>query len=204
MENRPLDVDLEWWEPWTPTDVAARLRGVRVRWYVLAGWALDLFLGGQTREHDDVEIGVRREDFPAVRAALEGYEAVVVGDGQAWPMTPTMLRTHRQTWVRESGGPWRLDVVRERWDGDVWIYPRDDRLRRPAASALAETTDAIPFLQPEIVLLFKAKATRPKDEADLAAVLPHLDTDRRTWLVDALRLAHPGHPWIERLATGAA
>lgn len=200
MDDRLLGLDLEWWEPWTPAEVAARVRGVPARWYVLGGWAIDLFLDRQTREHADLEIGVRHEDFPAVGSALDAYELVVVGDGAAWPVTASTLHTHRQTWVREPGGPWRLDVVRERWDGDVWIYLRDDRVRRSAPSALAETTDGIPFLQPEIVLLFKAKATRPKDEADLEALLPHLEADRRSWLVDALRLTHPGHPWIERLA----
>lgn len=200
---RPLDVDLDAWQPWEPSEVAERLRGVSARWYVLAGWALDLYLGRQTRPHDDIEIGVRSDDFPSLVAALDGCELVVVGDGKAWPLTEDTLRAHRQTWVRESGGPWRLDVIRELWDDDDWLYRRDDRIRRPAASALAETNDAIPFLQPEIVLLFKAKAPRPKDDADLAAVLPHLAHDGRSWLIDALRLTRPGHPWIELLAASA-
>ena len=203
MDIRPLGLDLEHWEPWTPVEVAARLRGVRARWYVLAGWALDLFLGRHTRDHADLEIGVRPEDFPELAAALDDCELVVVGDGEAWPLTSETLLAHRQTWVREPAGPWRLDVIRERWDGDDWLYRRDERIRRPATSAIAETPEGIPFLEPEIVLLFKAKAPRPKDETDLAAVLPHLDANRRTWLVDALRLTDPGHPWIELLARDA-
>lgn len=203
MDVRPLGLDLEHWEPWTPAEVAALLRGVRARWYVLAGWALDLHLGRQTRDHADLEIGVPPEEFPELVTAFDGCELVVVGDGEAWPVTMDTLRTYRQTWVREHGGPWRLDVIRERWDGDDWLYRRDERIRRPAASAIAETSDGIPFLQPEIVLLFKARTARPKDEADLAAVLPHLDANRRSWLADALRLTHPGHPWIELLARDA-
>ncbi len=200
MDDRRLDLDLEWWEPWTPAEVAERLRGADVRWYVLGGWALDLFLGRRTREHEDIEVGVPRDQFPAIQAALDDLELVVVGDGHAWPLTDESLRAHRQTWAREPGGPWRLDIIREHWDGDDWLYRRDDRIRRPAASTLAETSDAIPFLQPDIVLLFKAKAPRAKDDADLAAVLPHLDAERRRWLVDALLLVHPGHPWIELVA----
>ena len=40
---------------------------------------------------------------------------------------------------------------------------------------------------------------RPKDEADLEAVLPRLGPARRRWLADALALAHPDHPWLGRL-----
>jgi hypothetical protein len=54
----------------------------------------------------------------------------------------------------------------------------------------------LPVLAPEIVLLFKAKQRRPRDEADLANTLPILDGARRRWLSDAIRLVHPGHPWL--------
>ena len=70
-----------------------------------------------------------------------------------------------------------------------------------AASLISRTADGIPYLQPEVVLLFKAKAVRPKDELDFAAVLPHLESSRRLWLRDALTLVHPGHAWLESLGT---
>jgi hypothetical protein len=49
------------------------------------------------------------------------------------------------------------------------------------------------------VLLYKAKATRPKDEADLAAAAPLLTREQRDWLIEALREIHPGHAWIGAL-----
>lgn len=200
--SRPLDVDLERWEPWTPAEAAALLRDVEARWYVLGGWALDLFLGHRTREHDDLEIGVHDGDFPQVQAALARFELVVVGDGRAWPLTEESATAHRQTWVREPGGPWRLDVVRERWEDDDWIYRRDERIRLPAERVLGETSDGIPYLRPELVLLFKAKATRPKDLADFELVLPALGEDARAWLRDALARTHPGHPWVDAVTSG--
>jgi hypothetical protein len=57
------------------------------------------------------------------------------------------------------------------------------------------TAEGIPFVAPEIVLLFKAKAARPKDESDAAVVLPTLDAAQRAWLAAALDRVHPGHPW---------
>ncbi|MCL4541605.1 MAG: hypothetical protein M1396_04620 [Chloroflexi bacterium] len=31
-------------------------------WFIAGGWAIDLFLGRQTRAHKDVEIAVLRQD----------------------------------------------------------------------------------------------------------------------------------------------
>jgi len=198
---RALDLDLERWDPWTPAEIADRLRGVGARWYVLAGWALDLYLGRETREHEDLEIGVASDGFPEIRSRLTDLELVVVGAGRAWPVSDDSLATHRQTWAREPDGPWRLDVIRERWDGDEWLYRRDPRFRVPATRAIARTSEGIPFLRPELVLLFKAKVVRPKDGLDLEVVLPELGEEPRAWLVNALRVMHPGHPWIERLGS---
>jgi hypothetical protein len=49
---------------------------------------------------------------------------------------------------------------------------------------------------PEIVLLFKAKAMREKDERDFAVVVPLLDDTQKAWLRDALLRVHPGHAWL--------
>ena len=90
--------------------------------------------------------------------------------------------------------------MREPADGDTWICRRDERIRMPYDQVIERTADGIPYGRPEIVLLFKAKAARPKDEADFHAVLARLDAERRRWLADALELVHPGHTWLERLA----
>ena len=58
MTADAFEPDVELWDAWTPNVAAERLRGVTAPWYVAAGWALDLFRGGQTREHEDLEIAV--------------------------------------------------------------------------------------------------------------------------------------------------
>ena len=194
------EAELARWDAWTPSDLARRFTGVSARWYVIAGWALDLFLGRVTREHEDLEIGIAADDFGAIRDALAEFELLVVSQGRALPPTEHALAAHRQTWVREPAtGAWRLDVIRERWDRDTWAYERDPRITRTAAELVARTAEGIPYMQPEVVLLFKAHATRPKDEDDFAAVLPQLDESRRGWLVEALEIVQPGHAWIDAL-----
>jgi hypothetical protein len=196
----PLEVDLDRWDAWSPHETARRLRGSTVPWYVVGGWALDLFLGRRTRHHDDLEIGVPTHRFAELRSALGDMEFVVVGDGKAWPLTESTLKTHRQTWVRERDGtPWRLDVIREPWEDDVWIYRRDPRIQLRATELVRHTVDRIPYASPEVIVLFKAKAPSSKDEADFKTVLPALESGRRAWLHEVLALVHPAHPWLARL-----
>lgn len=192
------------WEPWHPREVHEHLAVVRAPWCVAAGWALDLFLGEQTREHGDLEIAVPEAGFDEVRWALTGYAFDVVGSGRRWPLESPAFGLMHQTWLREpSTGVYRLDVFREPHDGDTWICRRDESIRLPYARVVLRTGDGIPYLRPEIVLLFKAKWTRDKDEADFARVLPRLDADARAWLADALGRIAPGHEWRARItATG--
>jgi hypothetical protein len=203
-----FEPDLALWDAWRPEHVAERLAGVQAPWYIAAGWAIDLFLGEERREHEDLEIAVPRVRFPEIVESLSGFELFVpeselTDRALVWPFAqvPSELDDRHQTWVREpGGGRWRLDVFREPSDGDVWIYRRDERIRLPYPEVIERNDDGIPFARPELVLLFKAKrAVRPKDEADFEAVLPRLGPDRRRWLADALRLVHPGHPWSERV-----
>jgi len=49
------------------------------------------------------------------------------------------------------------------------------------------------------VLLYKAEAATPKDNADFDACLPRIDAEGRSWLARALRTVHPGHAWNHRL-----
>ncbi|MGC4107285.1 MAG: hypothetical protein QM753_13260 [Thermomicrobiales bacterium] len=192
--------DLDAWDAWRPEQVAARLEGVAVPWCVVGGWALDLFLGGQRREHEDLEIAVPADRFEPIAAALPDLEFFTVGSGKAWPMAafPEAFAAQHQTWGRErEAALWRVDVMREPHDGDTWIARRDPAIRMPYANLILRTADGIPYLRPEVALLFKAKAARPKDGDDCAAVLPHLSRDARQWLRDALARVHPGHAWLE-------
>jgi hypothetical protein len=190
------DPNVAAWDAWEPSVVADRLAGLTVPWCVAAGWAIDLFLGTRTRAHSDLEIALPAGRFDEVAPRFDDGEFWVIDDHEVFPATPASLELTHQTWLKERAtGAWRLDIFREPHDGDVWICRRDPRIRRPYADIIAFTADGVPYLAPEIVLLFKAKAAREKDEADLRNVLPHLDDDARQWLDDALAVAHPEHPW---------
>ncbi|MEY2245993.1 hypothetical protein AB8A21_24205 [Streptomyces sp. BF23-18] len=200
-----LDVDeleARWADAWRPEQVAERLGGIDAPWCVVAGWALDLFRGEHSRPHGDLEIAVPAAGFPEIRQRFPRYVFDAVGSGRVWPGAgaETLAATH-QTWVRDpASDQFLFDVFREPHEGGTWICRRDERLRLPYDAIIERTADGIPYLVPELVLLFKAKAPRPKDQADFKGVLPLLDQPRRSLLRGWLELVHPGHPWLAELA----
>jgi RimJ/RimL family protein N-acetyltransferase len=210
LRGRPVsppssfDPDLSKWEPWRPEQVAGRLEGVDAPWYVAAGWAIDLFLGGDHREHEDLEIAVPNDRLHEIVAAFPELElCVITGLQEATPLDDARDRlddTH-QTWARERAtGLWRFDVFREPSDCDTWLCRRDETIRLPYDQVIEHTDEGIPYCRPEIALLFKAKhAHRDRDQEDFEAAVPRMELERRRWLADALERVYPGHPWLDRL-----
>ncbi|WP_033354681.1 nucleotidyltransferase domain-containing protein [Kitasatospora aureofaciens] len=190
-----------WSSCWTPWEVAQRLAGISTPWYVAAGWALDLFRGGRTRAHGDIEIAVPAAGFPEVRDRFPGHVFDAAGGGRIWEdAAPEVLGAVHQTWLRDPAtGDYLLDVFREPHDGDTWICRRDPTIRLPYGDIVHRTPDGIPYLAPELVLLFKAKHARPMDRADFGATVPHLSAAQRETLAGLLIRVHPGHPWIAEL-----
>jgi hypothetical protein len=93
---------------------------------------------------------------------------------------------HRQLSTRHFSGT---------HDGDTWICRRDESIRFPYGEIIHHTKDGIPYLAPELVLLFEAKHVRRKDQADFDATFPHLTPAQRETLTERLARAHPGHRW---------
>jgi hypothetical protein len=201
IELSPAEIgalDDTWSSCWTPSDVAHRLAGITTPWCVAAGWALDLFRGTQTREHGDIEIAVPAARFPEVRDRFPGYVFDAAGSGRIWEnATAEVLAAVHQTWLRDpASGDYLLDVFREPHDSDTWICRHDETIRLPYRDIIHHTRDGIPYLVPELVLLFKAKHARPKDQADFDATVPHMTSAQRETLAELLAHARPGHPWL--------
>jgi hypothetical protein len=191
------------WRPWRPEEAAERLRGLEAPWCVAAGWAIDLFVGYERREHEDLEIAAPEHAFPEIQSRLDDLEWHAVGDGEVTALTdsPERLAVTHQTWgLDRAAFEWRIDVFREPSAGDHWLCRRDEQIRLPYDELIEHTADGIPHARPEVALLFKAKAAREKDERDLEDVLPLLAPSRRALLRDWIALVHPGHAWLERVA----
>jgi len=86
----------------------------------------------------------------------------------------------------------------------VWICRRDARIRRPLDELAMVTASGLPAVVPDVQLLYKAKHHLDKDERDFHAALRRLSPAQRAWLREALEIAHPGDPWLARLAASDA
>lgn len=198
--------DFGLWLPWLPHEVAHFFSPLSVPWWIAGGWALDLFLGVATRAHEDIDVQFLRRDQQAVRALFVGWDVQEAGHPTAWPFREWKLGAPltpgiHDIWCRPGAtDAWALQLMVADQVDDQWVFRRDARIRRPLATLGQQTQDGLPYLAPEIQLLYKAKSPRPKDEADFATTLPSLDQQRCQWLAQALALVHPDHPWLARLA----
>jgi hypothetical protein len=194
-------LDARWSSSWTPNEVARRLSGLDAPWCVAAGWALDLFQGTQTREHGDIEIAIPAARFPEVRSRFPGYVFDAVSSGRIWEdAAADVLAATHQTWLRDPAtDDYLLDVFREPHDGETWICRHDETIRLPYREIIRDTPDGIPYLTPELVLLFKAKHARAKDQADFDQTVPRMTAAQRARLGELLECVYPAHQWLAKL-----
>jgi hypothetical protein len=191
-----------WWDPLHPEGAADLFRDLAVPWWIAGGWALDLFAGRQTRQHGDLDVEVLRRDQFAVQRHLAGWDLHTAEDGELhpWRAGVALGAGINSIWCRRTpDAPWVVQIMFAVAEGETWHYRRHPAIVRPLATLGLRTETGIPFLAPEVQLAYKARAQRPKDDADFALIGPLLDQDRRAWLVAALNAAHPGHRWLAQL-----
>lgn len=193
-------------DPWSPISVKEAVRlfmDAPFRWWIGGGHALELHVGDLRRTHDDLDIGICRHQAPQAYGWLKGWEMHVAAAGRLsrWDGSPLRAdRYENNVWVRRSSdSPWAFDLTVGEGNEGEWIYRRDASVNRPWETAVLRTRSGVPYLAPELQLLFKSKDLRPKDHADAERVIPVLDDRERLFL--AVHLV-ADHPW-QRLLTNA-
>jgi ribosomal protein S18 acetylase RimI-like enzyme len=194
-----------------PEEVQHILRDFRRPWGVAGGWALDLFLGRVTRKHADIEVAIFREDQLALREYLSSlgwsFEYVRSGELFPWPAAQKLNLPIHEIWCSNSMGPLRrLEVLLNERESDEFVFRRNSQIRVPVRRTfLTHSADGVPFLAPEIVLLYKSKnATDSKEQLDFVNALDSLGTDVHQRLSAALTIIDPGHPWLAALTASSS
>jgi len=182
--------------------VASIMNGFDAPWGIAGGWAIDLFLGHESRPHSDIDVAILRDDQRQLRPRLAGghVEKAIAHRLSEWAADESLARPVHEVHVTWPDG-FHLEFLLNEQDhaAGEWVFRRDERIRRSIAAAFVKGAD-VPYLAPELVLLYKSKAPSSKDHADLEAVLPHLEAERRSWLGNALAIAAPGHQWAAILS----
>jgi len=184
--------------------ITNELMDANFQWLVAGGWAIDLFLGHVQRVHHDVDIIVECNAQMELQKYLldRNWKLITPFNKQfdPWPKHMRIeLPCHQVHAHREDEF---IDILLSEM-GDVWRYRREPVIIRSKEKMSTKNENNIPYLSPELVLLFKSRNTsdheRTKDETDFKNALPQLDPERRAWLHWALMATAPNHPWIGQL-----
>ena len=96
---------------------------------------------------------------------------------------------------------WALELMLDEAANGNWIYRRQRKIQRPLEIAIRHSSRGMPYLAPEIQLLYKSHRMRSEDQADFEHTAPKLDRRSRSWLRDCLQMTEPADPWSSVLAS---
>ena len=179
-----------------------RTSGFAGFWCVAGGWAIDLFLGRQTRMHEDLEIVVLRRDWTTLYEQFQQFSPSKIISGEPPIFVPWQGEPIESDVIQirlDPVGTTEFDLLLTPAEGNAWICRRDESIRRPLNQVCDRTSGGVPFLAPEVVLLFKAKYVREKDQRDFESTLGSMNMEAKCWLRNGLTAIHPGHIWIDQL-----
>jgi len=197
------------------THIAELMSTFPAPWALCGGWAVDAWLGRQTRDHDDIDISVFIEDQRALFDHLAGWQLIahdpnVDGDTAGlWDGRRLDLPGHLHGRPDAGEGlPDRADAPSQQGFGldiqlgdrsdDDWVLSRQPHVGLPLERGVQQSPWGLPTVVPEALLFFKAGDLRRRDKLDFMALLPHLTQEQSDWLRSAISLV--GHPWLPQLA----
>ncbi|MBR6536900.1 MAG: hypothetical protein IKT67_06835 [Lachnospiraceae bacterium] len=206
----------------------ALLQGQGFSYGICGGFALDLFLGYETRTHGDIDILAFWEDREEIITYMQSKGFLIyemLGGGKVHRITDIRMQeklrknifccTEDCELVRlydtEEPDVYWLDfqhiglsklnyiefLFNEKTE-DEFVYIRDNRVRRKLEKVILEK-DGIPYLAPELCLLFKSSdIEREGYQQDFELTVDRLNGEQRAWFEKAMEMLYPeGHKWKE-------
>jgi hypothetical protein len=160
-------------------------------WFVAGGWAIDLFIGKEMRVHEDIEIGIFRKDQMKLYKYLEKYKKYYIDNKSRigklekhdWNKEYLRLPIH-ELYVQYDD--LEIEILLNEREEPNWVYRRNEKIRLVEEKAILHSEEGIPYLCPEIVLLYKTKDMREKDIADLKNAFGKMSEYQKKWLMDSI------------------
>ena len=192
------------WDPLSVDEVKNVFKPFKHQWWIAGGWAIDLFLGKQTRKHEDIDVLIRRDDQLEVQKLLAGWDlwaADPPGTLKSWPKGEFLGKGLQDIWGRKSTkDTWQIQIMLFDTENEEWIFKRDESIRRSLNSITVKTNEGTSLLAPEIQLLYKSKSLQSKDQQDFENALSAMTDDQKSCLKYALkRVYSEGHVWLGQL-----
>ena len=179
------------------------MSGFERPWWFAGGWAIELFAGRKLRQHEDIEIGVLRHDQVRLRDHLCDWQwckAVMIDNAGAWVEWPTDDNIELPLFqLKAQRADDEIEFMLNDDENGHLICRRNHAITLPLDRAIRHTSAGIPYLAPEMQLLYKAKHHREKDESDFTAAMQLMSDEQRRWLKHALQLWDANDRWLTRL-----
>lgn len=198
------EYDIHNWAPLSPDEASSLFSSLSVPWWIAGGWAIDLHVGEQTREHGDIDVLILRKDQFNVQDYLLDWDLHKTQQPglKPWPRGEFLNLGVNDVWGRRTPeSPWGIQLMFMENEGGSWVFRRDERISEPLQNLGRLTPSGIPYVAPAVQLLFKSNAPEiDRNRADFKTVLPLLGSPERTWLLDQFKLLYPeGHEWMTPL-----
>jgi hypothetical protein len=179
-----------------PFDVARVIEvmaGFPGDWCLCGGWAVDAWLGRQTREHQDVDIAVFEDDLANVRRHFAGWQLWAHDENDPdsetqWEGRRLALPAH----IHARRGIVNLDIQVTAREAGRWVLSTQPRVELDLDVAVGESKWGVATLAPQAVLFYKTLESRPQDVADMGSLMPFLTAAQAGWLGDAVEAARAG------------
>ena len=192
------------WDPLSPAEAQELFSGLSAPWWISGGWAIDLFIGHQTRPHGDLDVLILRDDQLIFQKHLSHWDLSDrrLPDFTTWSKGDFLDPPINDIWGRRTPeSPWAIQLMLMETDGDSWVFRREPTITGPISSLGRIAKSGIPYLSPQIQLLYKANNLQiNRNNADFKNTLPFLNYEEAAWLRQSLELCYPGHEWISKLS----
>lgn len=202
---------------------------MNAKWCFAGGWAIDLFLGKESRPHKDLDIVVFKNEINEVISYMkannwrletptrQGFLPVTEESvselemDNMWCMNEDYPQDYLKVDEQGSCNFYQyerdvqeefdfLEVLLNSTEGGYFIYQQNPAIRLEMSRAIFEN-NGLPYLAPEIVLLYKSKYLSEDNQADFELVTAKLNPEQREWLKEALTNEYGSdHPWVQALS----
>lgn len=195
---------IEKWQPLSIDEVRELLKDTQKDFWISGGWAIDLFLGKQTRPHDDLDISISRLDQTHFQEILKDWDLKASdppGSGtlRSWKSQEFLEKPVYNLWCRKTiEGPWNLELMLCDFEDDEWVYRRNNQIRGSIKEFGWSNSEGLKIISPEIQLLYKSRGPRNKDLQDLINCLQIFSQAQKNRLKTLLLAdSGPSHPWVD-------
>ena len=196
------------------------LKNAHISWAICGGFALDLFLEKDTRTHSDIDICVFEKDREKILSYMLQNNWLVYefrGQGKVRPLEgPLSSETGRNlmctngkcdivkfypceddnllwheffhTGIKEFN---YLEFLFNTTNEDYFVFDKQQEIKREISKAILFNND-IPYLAPEIVLLYKSSRSENAEyHYDFEQTYSHMNAEQKMWIAKSLDILYP-------------